>query len=498
MHRHFARRSAFARALARLAAACSVTLMPALAHAQIGPEHSPIRTNDYNVDLHQGAVLGSSRVTGLAGAYVAIAEGVDGNPQNPAAPSVRVPWSFDHFDYDLGLSFSLPIALTDGDFFNSQGDDRSQSKHQNVLFLNAAANLQFGTWGFGLTVDLQEYRLDRSPARATDEDDSLKGQFGVAHLMLSNAFLDGQLLIGAGVRTTALSVVDPSRGNRQLFNTTGAGLEAGVLWRPNDERFRVGAAVHSAVTTRPDKDAQGVLYQGTADELWLPNQVTLPWEVNLGVAVQLGPRPFNPRWYDPRALLSRMREAMAAREAVRERRRELGLAHARAEGRDVAAAAAALDAELDAQQAIDEVRMELEARRVDRLLRERVTRMARSYVMISSSVVISGEAQNAVGLESFLDREVNRSGEAVVVSPRLGVESEVLPERLKLRAGSYAEPTRFRHGSTRLHGTFGFELNVLEWSVFGLFHEDTEWRLSGTLDAARGYFGPGVSIGNWH
>lgn len=473
--------------------ACCAALAPATAHAQLGPEHSPIRTNAYSVDLHQGAVLASSRVTALAGAYVAIAEGVDGNPQNPAAPSVRVPWSFDHFDYDLGLSFSLPTALRDGDFFNSRGDDRSQSEHQNVVFLNAAANLQFGTWGFGLTVDLQEYHLDR-----TARDDALKGQFGIAHLLVSNAFADGQLLIGAGVRTTALSVVETEGKDRQLFGTTGAGVEVGVLWRPNDERFRVGAAAHSAVTTRPDKDAQGVLYEGTPDELWLPNQVTLPWDIDVGVAVQLGPRPFNPRWYDPSALMARMRQAMAAREAVRERRRELGLARARAEGRDVAAAAAALDAELDAQQALDELRLELEARRIDRLLRQRVRRMARSYVLISSSVLVTGEAKNAVGIESFLDREVNRSGEAVVVSPRLGVESEVLPQLLKLRAGSYAEPTRFRHGSTRLHGTFGFELKVLDWSVFGLFHEDTEWRVSGVVDVAREYVGPGISIGNWH
>lgn len=481
---------ALVRALTRVAMACGV-LTPTLAHAQLGPEGSPIRTNAYSVDLHQGAVLASSRVTGLAGAYVAIAEGVDGNPQNPAAPSVRVPWSFYHFDYDLGLSFTLPTALHDGDFFNSRGDDRSQSEDQNVVFLNAAANLQFGTWGFGLTVDLQEYHLDRAA-----EDDTLKGQFGVAHLIVSNAFADGQLLIGGGIRTTALSVVDTEGKDRQLFGTTGAGVEVGVLWRPNDERFRFGAAVHSAVTTRPGKNSQGVLYEDTPDELWLPNQVTLPWDIDLGVAVQLGPRPFNPRWYDPSTLMARMRRAMDAREAVRERRRERALSRARAPGRDAAAAAAV--AELDAQQAIDELRLEHETRRIDRMLRERVRRMARPYVLISSSVLVTGEAENAVGMESFLDREVNRSGEAVVVSPRLGVESEVLPQLLKLRAGSYAEPTRFRHGSTRLHGTFGFEVKVLEWSVFGLFHEDTEWRVSGAVDVAREYVGPGVSIGNWH
>ncbi|HMJ13731.1 MAG TPA: hypothetical protein VK524_20075 [Polyangiaceae bacterium] len=491
------RQRTFARLLA--GALAYVLLGPALAQAQLGPEGSPIRTNAYSVDLQQGAVLASSRVTGLAGAYVAIAEGVDGNPMNPAAPSVRVPWSFDHFDYDLGLSFSLPIALHDGDFFNSQGSDRTQSEDQELLFLNAAANLQFGTWGFGLTLDLQQYGLDRAAVAGSAQKDELGGQFALAHLIVSNAFSDGQLLIGAGIRSTALSVVNTANStDRELFSTTGAGLSAGVLWRPNEERFRVGAAVHSAVTTRPNKDSTDILYEGTDDELWLPNQVTVPWDVNLGVAVQLGPRPFNPRWYDPSLLLARVRRAMAAREAARARRRELLVERSRTEGRDSQAATAAIEAELEAQAALDEMRLELEERRVERALRERVRRMPRSYVLIASSLVISGEAENAVGIESFLDRAVNRSGEAVVVSPRLGVESEVIPEWLKLRAGSYAEPTRFRHGSTRVHGTFGFDLNVLPWSVFGLFHEETEWRLSGALDAAPRYVGGGVSIGMWH
>ena len=85
-------------------------------------------------------------------------------------------------------------------------------------------------------------------------------------------------------------------------------------------------------------------------------------------------------------------------------------------------------------------------------------------------------------------------------SPRLGIESEVVPEWLKLRGGTYVEPTRFSHedARARLHGTLGFDLKVFPWTVFGLFHEGTEWRVGGSLDAAVRYLGWGVSIGVWH
>jgi hypothetical protein len=118
-----------------------------------------LTTNDYNIDLYQGPVLASTRVIGLAGAYVAIAEGTDGLNQNPASPAVRVPYSFDHFDFDLGLGLSYPSVLRNTDFFNT-GEDRAEviaTRDQDILFLNLAGSFQFGSWGFGLSTELQQY-----------------------------------------------------------------------------------------------------------------------------------------------------------------------------------------------------------------------------------------------------------------------------------------------------------------------------------------------------
>ena len=79
------------------------------AHAAgpLGSNGAPITTSAYSIDLYQGAVSAGNRVMGLGGAYVALAEDVDGDLQNPAAPAVRPFFSIDHFDYWLGLGLTF-------------------------------------------------------------------------------------------------------------------------------------------------------------------------------------------------------------------------------------------------------------------------------------------------------------------------------------------------------------------------------------------------------
>jgi hypothetical protein len=484
-----------------VALAASAVLESAPAYAQL-VQGADLTTNDYNIDLYQGPVLASTRTVALAGAYVAIAEGTDGFSQNPATPAVRVPYSFDHFDYDLGLGFSVPTVLRNSDFYNT-GQDRTNliaTRDQDILFLNLAASIQLGSWGFGLSTDLQQHRLSRSADPGLATEDQLRGQFAVAHVLVAKAFADGQLVIGAGVRSVVLSVIDPeAEAEQERFSTEGAGLESGVLWRPNGAPFRVGAAVRSAVRTKTETPG-AVLFQGTPDQLFLPNEVTVPWDLNLGLALQIGPRPLNPAWIDPSDLLLRVRGEAEARERARERLRERLIAEARRDRRDLAAAEAAIDSELSTQAALDEIELEQAQERVDRKLRERYALLSRSYLLVTTALLITGPAENAVGTESFLQRKVNRSGERVVLSPRLGLETEAVPGWLKVRAGTYGEPTRFETptASGRLHGTLGFELKLFPWTVFGLFHESTVWQISAALDGAERYLNAGVGIGVWH
>jgi hypothetical protein len=487
-----------------LLALALVLLGARTASAQLGPEDSLIRTNSYSIDLFQGPVLASSRVTGLAGAFVAMAEGVDGNSQNPASPAVRFPYSRDWFDWDLGLGISFPGARSNSDFFNSRaGLTGTQS---DFLFLNFALNLQLGRWGFGITSDLQQYSLNRTESMdATVQRDQLASQVVVGRLQIAHAFADHQLVVGVGNRTASLAVTNESAdqsAERDLFSTVGAGFEAGFVWKPNDYQFRVGGAFHSAVNTQAEPGSRvTVLYAGDpTNELWLPEQVSLPWDLNLGLAVQFGPRPLNPRWVDPNELLIRVRRYLAWRARERERRRQYELEQARQAGRDVSAVRAAIDSELSMQAALDEEYMERSERRVDRELRERYAQMKRFHVLVSASLLISGTADDAVGIESFLERRVQRSGQSVSVSPRAALETELIPHWTRIRGGWYLEPSRFERTleGSRNHVTAGFDQKLFPWTVFGLFEDETAWRIGGAIDVSRDYFGWGIAVGVWH
>lgn len=486
-----------------------------IANAQLGRNGAPIQTSQYAVDLFQGPVLASSRVIGMGGAYVAIAEGVEGSFYNPAAPAVRMPWSTSAVDYDGSLGLTSPGTIQRSDFFNS-GSDRTKltvSYAGDFVFLDVEGHLQIDEWGLGGTMAVQQYNLRRDVSvTESAQNDRLKADILVFQFQAARATANGQLLCGFGLRPTVLSVTkeNPSETRSEdLFSTEGLGYSAGLLWRPNDIPIRVGAAFNSAVTTRVNLedtkvaiDAAGnrVIASGTPDEMYLPERVALPWEFDLGFAVQFGARPFNPRWLGPTELLLPLRRRLEWRRLERERKRSRLLKALAAMPEKQVRLARELDRQQSVAEREDESELERAKLDVHRRLRQREQNLGRWYILVSTSLKVSGAVSSAVGIESFLQRAVDRSGRRPVLSPHLGLESEVISNWLKLRAGVYAEPTRFENSSAapRLHTTVGFEQNLFPWRVFGLFSEKREWRITGAADFSVRYFGWSASIGIWH
>ena len=80
-------------------------------------------------------------------------------------------------------------------------------------------------------------------------------------------------------------------------------------------------------------------------------------------------------------------------------------------------------------------------------------------------------------------------------TPRLGLEAEVIPGWLRLRAGSYWEADRFEDVSRRLHGSAGAEVRIFAFDLAG-----AERRVSVSLaaDLARHYTNAGFSLGFWN
>jgi hypothetical protein len=115
-------------------------------------------------------------------------------------------------------------------------------------------------------------------------------------------------------------------------------------------------------------------------------------------------------------------------------------------------------------------------------------------ITAAADLVITGPSENGHGIEAFGMQELQRSGRTPVVSIRGGAEFEWLPGRLRVRAGSYWEPGRFDGVGGRVHATFGADVRVLEFHLWG----PRRGRISGTADLAARYRNLALSIGFWH
>lgn len=436
-----------------------------------------ITTSSYNVDLYQGPVLATTRITGMGGAYTAVAEDTDAIPFNPAAASVRSPYSHAKVDYDLTGGVTLPSSVGKTDFDNN---GTVGFTYKNFVWATGGGILQFGHVGMGLIASFQNYELGSPnggggvplPGSAANEVvKSVAIRILKVDPVVSYGFFNDQLHLGGGLRTAGIfgvarSGVGTDDGNeRLLFQSFAVGVQAGGLWQPPDLPIRVGAALRSPTVAVNDESESGRVKKDAAGDrvignIYLPDELSLPWEAEFGVAVQLWKRPLNIPWMDedqvPKPETERWRQTQKNGEP------------------------------------------EPEWRGARRLIKARYKAIPRQKVLLAASTVITGPTKNAVGLESMLSQTVDRAGQSPVVGVRAGVETEVIPWWLVLRAGSYLEPSRFREGTARIHGTAGLDLRVLQWSVWGLFDEDTLFRLSLSGDLARDYFGWGIGAGFVH
>lgn len=115
-------------------------------------------------------------------------------------------------------------------------------------------------------------------------------------------------------------------------------------------------------------------------------------------------------------------------------------------------------------------------------------------LVVAGDVVVTGATARGYGLEAFGMQELQRSGRHAVIGLRAGAALEWLPGRLRVRAGSYWEPGRFDDVAGRLHGTFGVDLRVLAFRLWG----PRRGRISITTDVASRYRNAALSIGLWH
>ena len=505
--------------ISRPGAVAAVTaLLLAIARPARGQEAPPIQDNRYSLELFQGPLLAPGRIVGLAGATTANAQSLEGVYNNAAAPAVREAYSLDHFEWEPTAGIAFPGAYGGTDFNNrgEKGIEQQLERNRRLglarpstvettdrfLYLNAGLWGQLGRFGMTVTADMLRYDV----AGQSETPSSLSVGITRIHAVAAWGFLDNQLCVGAGVRMAYADLND--NASTGLISMFGVGPQAGLIVKPQDRPWRGGLTARAPVAAsafslanliREQRD--GTLIRRAGPSFIIPDRIVQPWEIEAGVAYQLGPRPLNPAWIDPI-------EQKEERERVVRERREERLANRRAE---IAAMPdkTRFDRAMRARRLAEMAREEAQARAAEdaelkeadeRLHEERKARYLnwpREHVLLLASVLMTGASSEAVALEGFIDQRRELVGSLVTLAPRFAIESEAVPNLLKTRAGVYLEPSRFRDGSSRQHFTLGFDVRVLKWSVFGLF-PDHQWRVSAFLDMAERYQNFGVGLGTWH
>jgi len=453
--------------------------------------------------VFQGPVLGPSRILGLGGAYAGVAEGVDGVASNVAAPGVRAPFSSHHVDYDLTASISLPGAYSSTDFENRGSLPASQgsSSASGFIYGTAGLLLQVGPFGGAFTIDATSYTL----VPPSGQQNALSFRVLRAHAIVAWAFWRYQLIVGLGacgvtmnLPTNALPLAPPS----------GIAPEAGMLLRLDDEPWRLGvsarAPVQGGTGGNVTTDVNGFktvagcsVASGTPGSLcpFLPSSVVLPAQIEIGFALQLGPRPLNPHWVDPIDELAPLRESIEEQRAERAKRDaedvvRVPVGPARTKKRRD------LDANEHAIRRVEDARVNAEEQRIQDGHAARYTNWPRPKLLIVLDAVITAPVDKAVAVSSFVDQKLESYGGSWSVSPRVGLEGEPVPDRFRLRFGSYLEPSLFAGGSARQHFTFGGDLKLFEWNFFGILTK-TVWQLSFGTDLAPRYTNWGLGLGVW-
>jgi hypothetical protein len=460
----------------------------------------PITNNRYAVEFFQGPLIAPIDVQALGGATTAVAEGVSGSAVNAAAPAVREPYSVHWVDVDVDLGVSFPGAFTRMDYDNHGPSSPTQPNDDQVNdFLHAEVGVRvaLGELGLAATGELLRYTVA--------SHGGLDVTAGRYHVLAGYGIANNQWVVGAGFRAVTMQLAQGGGGVTSGLNPVGAGLtmsglgpEVGTIIKPESLPFRIGATFRSAVTgtglgsSDTTTDTQGVVRSAG---VIIPNSITLPWEVEAGFALQVGPRPLNPPWINPHDQDEQIRSAVRG---ARERRAAESL-------RELAGVDPAQRPALQAERAREEAAIEaVEDARVAiaeaQLLAERKARYGnwpREKVLVVASALLTGPSSNAIALENFFDQRREAYGDRLTVSPRVGIEAEPIRDWLKGRVGSYIEPSRFDGISARQHFTTGFDLKLLRWDAFGLLPGQV-WRLSGAADVAPRYSDWGFAFGAWH
>ena len=251
-------------------------------------------------------------------------------------------------------------------------------------------------------------------------------EYADASLAAGGSLRRDTVVVGASLTTVSGVVrVAPAAGAPAAVEYAGKTLRFGALVRPRGRPWRLGAALDLGARARAVGDRSAL-------PVATPSEFVFPWTASLGVAGWLGPNA--DRFNEPPPVELELHPEWGPVPEWEETRRR--------------------------------------------------------PVLLSAQLDVVGPAPGAVSVESALvpSSPALRSGASASVVVRAGVEAEPLPESLRVRGGTYLEPSR-TGASPRPHATFGLDVRV----PFPL--QDLRLGLAG--DVAERYENVSLSLGFW-
>ena len=420
----------------RTAQIVAVPIICALMGADAGAQTSPpLTTSDFNIDIYRGPVIGSSRVTGMAGAFVGVAEESVGIQFNPAAAAQTPYYSNTWFDWYIDWAFLAPGLFQGSDF---DFDNSGVASGENFLAYYVAGGLQFGEFGVAAYFTGQF----SSFSHGSEADTQWKTEVGEGALSFGYGFWRHQIIVGAAV-TIAYVTLQPEENLFSSWVAPALGAHLGVIYRPTDLPFRIGIAGQTPMADIPPSACDPTT---CPEDVVLPKGIAAPWQLRFGGAwyfsfdgQSFNPQPFH---YDQ-------------------------------------------SFEADMLRAFEQ-NGELAA-----------TYRGGRYLMLAADLEIVGKTADAIGFQGLTTQTRMVSGQNINISAHLGAEAEIVARRLRLRTGTYYEPSRYEDGSGRMHVTFGVLVRMFDWKVPLFGHHGLCFQ--GAVDLAQRYSNIGGSILSfWH
>jgi len=219
------------------------------------------------LDLHDGVVLGSPELMGMAGAGVALPGNVARMGENPAGAAMRAVGDTSFWGGDVGLDLLLPSAGSDID-----GDGKDDS---GWGYAQLGGLLQIGSWAVGFSGRSRAARFI-----ANDRAYSIYTTHG--GLTVAKSFAEGQVSLGAAIRPGGVTLEADGRG--EILDSFHGALGLGTQVAPRGSKFRFGAA--AAIPFGKSASDHNACVDPACAGIMAPDNVTMPWNVTLGVAWQ--------------------------------------------------------------------------------------------------------------------------------------------------------------------------------------------------------------------